>query len=287
MTSGFATAGTFACTLGLLAVVSTLAHADMAKTETVAQSMCRIIDQSAKDSDLPRPFLVKLIWQESRFHASAISPAGAQGVAQFMPGTAAERGLADPFDPEQAIPHAARLLADLAKTFGNLGLAAAAYNGGPGRVTNWLQGRGGLPAETRNYVAVITGQPVENWTNTKVEEHEKTIAPRAEPPCLEIVASLRKGGDSNFGPDEPYSPWGVQLAGSFSKQAALATFARSRRQYAEVVGDVRPMIIGTRLRSRGTRAFYRVRIPKPTRQDAQALCQKIHAIGGACVVLRT
>jgi hypothetical protein len=273
--------------LGLVTVMTQGVQADAAKTETVAQSMCRIIDDAAKQSDLPRPFLVKLIWQESRFHASAVSPAGAQGVAQFMPGTAAERGLADPFDPEQAIPHAARLLADLAKTFGNLGLAAAAYNGGPGRVTNWLQGRGGLPAETRNYVAIITGRPVEDWIDKKVEDSDTAGTPRADTPCLDIVASLRRGGDPAFGPDEPYSPWGVQLAGSFSKQAALATFSRSRRQYAEVVGDVRPMIIGTRLRSRGTRAFYRVRIPKPTRQQAEALCQKIHQIGGACVVLRT
>src|SRR5205814_6611619 len=66
--------------------------------------------------------------------AGAVSPKGAEGIAQFMPGTAAERGLANPFDPEQAIPHAARFLAELKRRFGNLGMAAAAYNAGPARV---------------------------------------------------------------------------------------------------------------------------------------------------------
>ena len=53
------------------------------------------------------------------------------GVAQFMSGTASERGLADPFDPATAIPASAKLLAELARRFGNLGLSAAAYNAGP------------------------------------------------------------------------------------------------------------------------------------------------------------
>ncbi len=66
-----------------------------------------------------------------------------------MPATAAERGLADPNDPEAAIPKAAELLANLKQRFGNLGLAAAAYNAGATRVANWLAGGGELPPETR------------------------------------------------------------------------------------------------------------------------------------------
>ena len=60
-------------------------------------------------------------------------------------GRRSERGLADPFDPEQAIPKAAALLADLRRRFGNLGVAAAAYNAGPARVASWLRGEGELP----------------------------------------------------------------------------------------------------------------------------------------------
>jgi soluble lytic murein transglycosylase-like protein len=65
-----------------------------------------------------------------------------------MPATARWRGLADPFDPLEAIAQSAKLLRDLRREFGNLGLAAAAYNAGPGRVRDWLAGRRGLPRET-------------------------------------------------------------------------------------------------------------------------------------------
>jgi hypothetical protein len=203
-----------------------------------------------------------------------------------MPGTAAERGLADPFDPEQAIPKAADLLADHLKRFGNLGLAAAAYNGGQARVAAWLDRRGGLPAETRDYVARITGRSAEEWAESAAAK-EPAEAPAAEGPsrCIEIVALLRRPGREGLDLPGPVAPWGVQLAGNFSKERALASFARTRQLYASLLGGVRPMIIGTRLLSRGTRAFYRVRVPAQTRDAANTLCGRIRAVGGSCVVL--
>jgi len=81
------------------------------------------------------------------------------------------------------------------------------------------------------------------------------------------------------------APWGVQLAANFSKAQALASYSRAYRSYAAILGDIQPMIIGTRLRSRGTRAFYRVRVPAPTRAGANELCQKIRSTGGSCLVL--
>ena len=87
--------------------------------------------------------------------------------------------------------------------------------------------------------------------------------------------------------EAPFAPWGVQLAGNFSKSLALASFARARARLAGVLGDTRPMVIGTRLRTRGTRAFYRVRVPAPTRQAADDLCRRIQAARGACVTLRS
>ena len=277
-------------------------------TETVEQALCRLIDDSAKTRDLPVAFLTRLIWRESSFRVGVVSPAGAQGVAQFMPGTAKERGLLDPFDPEQAIPHAAHLLADLKRQFGNLGLAAAAYNGGPGRVSAWLAGSGGLPAETRAYVIGITGRPAEDWRpNASVEMPEGAdpaakkveAKPEDKPPppeaetqsCLQVTAALRvpSRGDRFALAIEggPAAPWGVQLAGNFSKSLALASFQRARTRYTSVIGEVRPMIVGTRLRFRGTRTFYRVRIPAESRNAADGLCQKIRGVGGACLVLRT
>ena len=284
-------------------------------TETVEQALCRLIEGSAKARGLPVPFLTRLIWRESSFRVGVVSPAGAQGVAQFMPGTARERGLLDPFDPEQAIPHAAHLLSDLKRQFGNLGLAAAAYNGGAQRVTNWLAGSGGLPAETRAYVLWITGSPAEDWRGGQgrgaiefpegapgrdgkaTDKADAKPEAKAEPTietqqtCLQTTAALRiptRGERFAIGPNEgPAAPWGIQLAGNFSKSLALASFQRARTAYARVIGEVRPMIIGTRLRNRGTRAFYRVRIPAESRQAADAVCSKIRGVGGACIVLKT
>jgi soluble lytic murein transglycosylase-like protein len=151
--------------LGLMAMFcgsSELARSESAlagKVESIETSVCRLIESAARTHSLPVAFLTRLIWQESTFRADTISPAGAQGIAQFMPKTADERSLANPFDPEEAIPKSAELLADLRQRFGNLGPAAAAYNAGPARVAKWLAGHGNLPAETRDYVLTGFGPP--------------------------------------------------------------------------------------------------------------------------------
>jgi soluble lytic murein transglycosylase-like protein len=90
--------------------------------------------------------------QESSFNASAVSPAGAQGLMQFMPATAKGLGV-DALDPTSAIDGAARYLSSLTKQFGSTDLALAAYNAGPGTVTRY----GGIPpyAETQNYVRAV------------------------------------------------------------------------------------------------------------------------------------
>ena len=79
----------------------------------------------------------------------------------------------------------------------------------------------------------------------------------------------------------------MQLAGNFSKAIALATYARARTRHAAILSDVAPMVIGTRMRSRGTRAFYRVRIPAATREAAGEICGRLRKAGGACVVLKS
>ena len=75
------------------------------------QSICEVLAAAAGANDLPAEFFTRLIWQESRFRPEAVSHAGAQGVAQFMPGTARMRGLADPFEPREAIAKSAELRA--------------------------------------------------------------------------------------------------------------------------------------------------------------------------------
>src|SRR6201987_4187399 len=139
-----------------------------ARESDTREAMCLIIESAARANDLPLEFFARVIWQESRFQADAVGPVTrngerAQGIAQFMPGTASERRLLDPFDPVQALPKSAEFLNELREQFGNLGLAAAAYNAGPRRVQEWLAGSGSMPQETRNYVVAITGTTVEDW----------------------------------------------------------------------------------------------------------------------------
>ena len=92
--------------------------------------VCDPLEKAAQTNDLPMAFFIRLLLQESGFQPEVVSIAGAQGVAQFMPEVSASVGLENPFDPAQAIPASARLLRELHRQFGNLGLAAAAYNAG-------------------------------------------------------------------------------------------------------------------------------------------------------------
>lgn len=266
----------------------------------IDDALCRLIDSAAHEHGVPAAFLTRLIFQESSFRPGVVSPAGAQGVAQFMPGTARERGLIDPFDPEQAVPKAAHFLAELRARFGNWGLAAAAYNGGPNRVAGWLArgGNGALPYETENYVIAITGASAQQWAEDARAEASRDardlpVKPRSATPdnavaCGTVVAAVRAGSRPSLSIAEAvFAPWGVQLAGNFSKALALASFQRAAARHRAVVGDLLPMVIGTRLRSRGTRAFYRVRLPAATRAEATALCRRIQAQSGACVVLKS
>lgn len=142
------------------------ALADQAATATdkkALATLCGVVETAARQEGLPVNYFTRLIWRESAFQSGAVSPAGAEGVAQFMPRAASEQGLADPFDPAAAIHASAKLLAALTQRFGNLGLAAAAYNAGPNALTDWLAGRGVLPVETQDYVLAVTGRGVDEW----------------------------------------------------------------------------------------------------------------------------
>jgi hypothetical protein len=127
------------------------------------KEFCQALKEAAEASNIPVAFFARLLWQESKFQPNVVSRVGAQGIAQFMPATAVEVGLDDPFDPFKALPASAKFLRRLHNQFGNLGLAAAAYNAGSGRIQKWLERRGALPQETRVYVRIITGNVAEKW----------------------------------------------------------------------------------------------------------------------------
>jgi hypothetical protein len=151
--------------------------------------LCRTAATEATANNLPAHFFfANLIQQESGFRPDVVSPAGAQGIAQFMPPVAFSYGLADPFEPIAALKASANLLADLVEQFGNLGLAAAAYNAGPKRVQDWMDKRRNLPAETRHYVYKITGRPAEHWANPRIETSKVLFPIHADCPDLSIMA---------------------------------------------------------------------------------------------------
>jgi hypothetical protein len=152
------------------------------------EELCRAVIAAAEANNLPVGFFARLIWQESGFDTHAVSRAGALGIAQFLPEVAAEFG-ADPFDAMQALPASARFLRALYLQFGNLGLAAAAYNAGGKRVIAWLTRRAALPNETRSYVLNITGRQPEQWIGTKQAPANLTIpqGTQCQPPAAILV----------------------------------------------------------------------------------------------------
>ena len=152
--------------------------------------ICSTLAQAAAENGLPEEFFTRLIWQESRFNPSAVSPAGAQGIAQFMPGTAAMRGLTNAFEPLQALRESASYLRELRTTFrGNLGLAAAAYNAGPGQVEAWRAGRSVLPGETQAYVRIVTGYSAEAWTAQPMPQLQSAATQTGER-CVELARNM-------------------------------------------------------------------------------------------------
>src|SRR6266702_3230753 len=168
--------------------------AEAAADTGTSEAICLMIESAAKAQGLPLEFFARVIWQESRFQSDAVGPVTrsgqrALGIAQFMPGTANERRLLDPFDPVQALPKSAEFLNELRNQFGNLGLAAAAYNAGPRRVQEWLAGSGPMPEETRNYVFAITGTSVDDWAKPGSNGKAPDRAPAAS--CRDLMALLK------------------------------------------------------------------------------------------------
>lgn len=244
--------------------------------------ICSLIASAADTHGLPRAFLARLIWTESRFDARALSPVGAQGIAQFMPGTARIRGLANPWDPKQAILASAHFLADLKARFGNFGLAAAGYNGGPDRVANWLARGGRLPSETMNYVQQITFRPVEWFRETDREvEHRPLENGRS---FLQACLRLPIIHTRALGAATHRAPWGVQVAAGISPRAALRAFAAVRARLAPAIGRRGAIVV--RSRKVSGRRLYSARIGAGSRQQARALCARIRRVGVNCVVRR-
>jgi hypothetical protein len=247
--------------------------------QAYAVTICSEMSARAQEHGLPEAFMARLIWKESLFDPGAVSPKGAAGIAQFMPATARRRGLSDPFDPKLALAASAAYLASLRKDFGNLGLAAAAYNAGEDRVRQWLGDRSGLPYETQNYVLSITGHSHDEW---KAEGASKG---NFDSQCQALVRR-------ELSPQEAlvqqanWKPWGAVLSAGFSEQRAVLAFRNIRNRYPNLLKDVQPLITRKRNLSMGRRRMIRVAVGHDSRAKAQAFCRQLTELGGACVVQR-
>ena len=249
---------------------------------TRPDNLCEAIATAAATNDLPVGFFARLIWQESRFKPDAISRAGAQGVAQFMPATARLRGLENPFNPLEAIAKSAQLLRDLRGEFGNLGLAAAAYNAGSGRVRDWLGGRRPLPGETRAYVRIVTGRSVEEWAGGQTNPVEM---PSVEiVPCNMTATAVVQARPDASPRTETIKPWGVEVVGGPTPAKALARYREWLSKYAAIVADREPHVVIRGIL--GQMGAARVRVGEDTRGGAAKLCAALKAAGTYCDVLR-
>jgi len=199
--------------------------------------------------------------------------------------TAAERFLQNPFDPVQALPKSAEFLRELRAQFGNLGLAAAAYNAGPQRVRDWLAGKRTLPSETQIYVRNVTGRSVQEWA--RPDQKSLPVAIPTEMSCAEIqtakLVAKPQSGSAVVQP-KPLSEWGVQLVGDRSEIKALTVYRQLQKKHEAILGSYEPIIIRTTVKVSAAPIWTRVRIGADSREAAQTLCSRLRAVGENCLV---
>lgn len=256
------------------------------RTESYNQDLCEAMERLAVTNRLPPEFFARLIWRESLFRANAVSPKGAEGIAQFMPATAKIRGLANSFDVAEALVASARYLGDLRDRFGNLGLAAAAYNAGEAGLETFLKA-GRLPIETRDYVFAITGHSAETWRDNPPEAAAQALDP-GKPfidGCLRL-ANTRRLNESVLIASADWAPWGVQLSAHYNPNVAGRLFATTIGRLPAPLNAERALVVRQKRGNFGYRPRYAARIGRATRAEATDLCARIRAQGVPCTVLR-
>ena len=270
-----------------------------APTRTTASSICEMVGAAAATYGLPVEFFTRIIAQESGFKADAVGPVTrsghrAQGIAQFMPMTAAEHLLHDPFNPVEALPKSAEFLRDLRAQFGNLGLAAAAYNAGPQRVRNWLVGKETLPLETQAYVQKVTGHSAQEWSRPQLVP---TLSVPKDASCAEVARAATKSGVSGVAVASGQAAvtpmrlvsaalWAVQLIGDKSENKARDLYGQLQKRHQAILGSYQPVVLQTSLRGNSAPIWNRIRLNVSNREVADSLCGRLRAAGETCLVQR-
>ncbi len=268
-----------------LLAMQTTAFSAAPDRNDLAAKICAVAEQVSIANNIDSAFFARLLWRESLFDPNVVSDAGAQGIAQFMPETAKRRGLADPFEPISAVKASAAFLSDLRNQFGNIGLAAAAYNAGEQRVINWQAGKGGMPEETRDYVIFITGRSVEEWKLQAANFAVPGIGKEATFNANCLALALRKGTMAGTHlRSAARQPWGALLAAGFNEGRAVSMFQRLKLRFPQIIANRDPLILRKRNLSRGTRKMVFVMLGEKSADKASATCAKLQAAGAPCVV---
>lgn len=244
---------------------------------------CNAIAVFSERHGLNTDFFARLIWQESRFDPNALSHANARGIAQFIPSTAALRGLNDPYNAADALEHSAQYLAEMSRRYGNEGLAAIGYNGGERRVEGFLQG-GGLAGETIAYVPIITGSYAEIWRDAPPKNPDFRLSKTEDflPACYAMGKGRRLTPLKL--PEPPLKPWGVQIAFGKSKTLAQAAYARRVAMCPSTLAGERADYIKVKHRASGQKGFVMARVGRNSRAAADKLCTTVRASGCPCAV---
>ncbi|MEM8851445.1 MAG: lytic transglycosylase domain-containing protein [Pseudomonadota bacterium] len=253
---------------------------------TFEADVCAQIEAEAQLHGLPPGFLARLLWQESRFDPSAVSPKDAMGIAQFIASTADLRGLRDPFNPAEAIEKSAEYLGEMTRRYGNVGLAAIGYNGGERRVEGFMDRSGGLARETVNYVRIVTGHPAEAWRDAPPEGASFALATDTpfRPAC---EAMARKRRITPLGPPPSLvSAWGVQVGYGATRAAALASFQRLTRSCRRAAPEDRLEFVPLNRRGPGRPDIIAARLGAGSRDEAMRLCRAVSRAGCTCRVFR-
>ncbi len=269
---------------GLLIATSSAHSATQSRAE-FASKICIAAEREAKANDIDPAFFARLLWRESLFDPNVVSNKGAQGIAQFMPETARRVGLDDPFEPMSAVKASAAFLSDLRRQFGNLGLAAAAYNAGEQRVLNWQSGKGGMPLETQGYVAFVTGKDVEDWKISTASFPIPAIGKGSVflEDCISLASRKVRLSEPGIA-SAPRKPWGALIAANFNERTALSMYQRLKLRFPKLIAERQPMVSRKKNLSRGSRRIVLVMLGETTAQAAQATCQSLNAVGAPCVV---
>jgi hypothetical protein len=246
---------------------------------------CNAIAIFSERHGLDRDFFARLIWQESRFDPNALSPANAHGIAQFIPSTAKLRGLADPYNPADALEHSAQYLAEMKRKYGSLGLAAIGYNGGERRAEGFLKGKG-LARETVNYVPIITGLSAEDWRDNPDAAPDLRLSKTQTflPACYAMAQNRRITPLAK--PKPRVKPWGVQVGFSTSKSRARTRVKERTRSCRSVADKERIDLIFKKNRVSGKKGYYFAQFGRNDRRSAQRLCDAMRRSGCICLVVK-